>query len=319
MPLSSYIPHRQRYKSGAFDADGYPPPPSRRNDYSRKVDEDACFSDCSAATFTDSEGASDNRDNYRGEPKSTRPRRFNTEDDSSKPHNKHRPKEPGEQAKGRTSTNTAGTERAYSKSHSSRTKSPARPMESQPEAKVDIRLPPGTALSLTRDSELRIITPADKSTGRSTKTKSKGASRANQGKEGNNEKARKSSQSSEGTELSKVNAVEPPRGNQNTERSIIKTLGPSRGSRSTKPSLPDYYAVIHCTIDDTLDEINKKAWQKERALLSRRNGPIPKQERAKLDAEINSVVQASDVLEDEVRRLDYDQKWLSVYGKRVSR
>ena len=123
-----------------------------------------------------------------------------------KPNSKRRPEEPSEQRKERTSTNTASTERAHSTSHSSRTNAPFWPMEFQTEPDVNIRLPAGSSMRITRDNELVTIPPAENSSGRSIKRKSKESSRGNQGKEGNNKMAGKSSQSSRGNDGNNENA-----------------------------------------------------------------------------------------------------------------
>ncbi len=111
-------------------------------------------------------------------------RKHTTKQPTRAPHpqtdSKRRPEKPVEQAKERTSTNTAGTGRAYTTAQSSGNKFSIRPGESQSGPNITINQHEGSSLKFKYDPkrwEFGISTPVEKSTGHRRKEKPKESSR----------------------------------------------------------------------------------------------------------------------------------------------
>ena len=98
----------------------------------------------------------------------------------AKPDTKRRPERPGEQAKEGEPTNTAGTGRAHTTSHSSKYKTSIRLGESRSEAKITVDQHEGSSMEFKFDPKHRkigISMPTRKSTGHHSKEKAKKSSR----------------------------------------------------------------------------------------------------------------------------------------------
>ena len=207
--------------------------------------------------------------------------------------------------KERKSTNMADTKVTHTKGPSPSTRISVRPGVSQSQPEVNIDLGKGKFdVKYESDEEVRSATwnrRGEKSTGGRSKVKATEPS-------GNNR--------STGRGMTK--GVKTARDNQNTERSTTSAVEPSRSSRSTQPTItekPNYYAIVGCTINDTAETITSKVRQKQAELLSRRTKHMSKQEIEELDAKSDLVDDASEALEDEETRRQYDQTWRWIYGE----
>lgn len=198
-----------------------------------------------------------------------------------KPDSKRRSEKEGEHTKERTSTNTTGTGRAHTTSHSSSNKFSIRPAGSQSGPKITINQHEGSSLKFKYDPKrwkFGISIPDEKSTGHRGKEKPKESSRG------------------------------------------------SRSKKPTKEEVPDYYAIIGCSKDDTFQTISSKIKKRQVELHpDKRVKCYMSEERIKeINRECALVNEAAEVLKDDQKKKAYDENWCLFYrvdkdGNTVSR
>ena len=92
----------------------------------------------------------------------------------------------------------------------------------------------------------------------------------------------------------------------------------SRGSRSsklTKEDVPDYCAIISCSMAATIETISSKIKKKQLEVHpdKRVRGDMSEQRIAEINKESALINEAAEVLRDEQKRAAYDQNWNLVY------
>ena len=211
----------------------------------------------------------------------------------AEPDSKYRPEKPGIQATERTSTNTAGAGRANTTSHSSSTKFSVRPAASHSGPEITINQHKGSPININYDPKhfkVGVSTPDEKSMGHHGKEKPKESSQGSRSKKSVPDGKKKPKESSQG----------------------------SWSEKPTTEDVPDYYAVLGCSIDDDDGKISRHIKKRKYELQPDRrvkSETMSEQEIAKITEESALVNAAADVLKASADRWAYNEKWHLVYRK----
>ena len=348
LPRPRDTSRRQRSEHEAFEAYGYPLPQSRRNDHSRtdgqhrtrpkqslhskkavayqdEEDDDdghAYHSDDDTAVLRAPDEASRILDEYRKEPTaSTRPRRVQIEDHSSKPDHVRRyigsqSASADKQAKG-SSANLAGTEREHITNRSTRTPHPEPESKRRPE-KPGVKAKERTSTSTAGTG--RAHTPKNSSNTYSSPRPKESQSRP-----------KITTNEHEGFSL-KIRydpnhrgiGISIPNEKSTGHRSKGKPKESARAGRRTElteETVPDYYAIIGCPMDSDAPAISRQIKKKQLEVHpdKRVTSDMSVQEIAEINEQAALVNEAAEVLKDAQRKEPYDQKWRYVYGNTVRR
>ncbi|KAK0510282.1 hypothetical protein JMJ35_007676 [Cladonia borealis] len=251
----------------------------------------------------------------------------------AEPDSEYRPEKPGVQAKERTSTNTAGAGQANTTSHSSSTKFSARPAASHSGPEITMNEHKGSPININYDPKyfkVGVSTPDEKSMGHHGKEKPKESSQGSRSKKSVPDGKKRPKESSQGSRSKKSVPDGKKRPKESSQGSRSKKSVPdgkkkpkesSQGSWSEKltaEDVPDYYAVLGCSIYDDDGQIARLIKKRKVELHPDRrvkSGTMSEQEIAKINEESALVNAAADVLRDSVNRWAYNRDWHLVYRK----
>ena len=335
---------KQRSGPKGFEAYDHPPPQSKPEDLSRtygprrickeqsldprkaieyqdrkqEADEHAYFPDDGTAVLTGSESSGDTLDENRKETKkSTGSQRVHTKGDSSKMGRVQRyiesqPDAANKQAK-ESSASPAGTEREHKTKQSTwathaKSDSKRRPEKPAEQAKE-------------RTSTSTAGTARARATGHSSSTKpfkrpGESQSRPNITINLQKGSSMKFKCDPKGWEFEITPPGEKSKGHRSKEKAKESSLA-NRSKEPTEEELPDYYAILGCSMNDDAGSISRQIKKKQAEAHPDRcvKSDTSEQEIAEMTEESGKVNAAADVLRHSLRRWAYDEKWHLVYRK----